>query len=52
MDVNNTLGLKLNHVNPELAGTELIQFNIVNIMVADALAPRVAMSSAAMILTM
>ena len=32
------------------AGTELIQFNIVNIMVADALAPYVTRSSAAMIL--
>ena len=32
--------------------TELIQFNIVNIMVADALAPCVARTSAAMILTM
>ena len=33
------------------AGTELFQFNLVNIMAADALAPYVARTSAAMILT-
>ena len=39
-------------VNPYRAETELIQFNIVNIMGADALAPSVARTSAPMILTM
>ena len=39
-------------LNPYHAGTELIQFNIVNTMVVDALAPYIARSSAAMILTM
>ena len=34
------------------AGTELSQFNLVNILVADALAPCVTRSSAAMILTL
>ena len=38
--------------NPKRAGTELSRFNYVNIMAADALAPYVAMTSAAMILTM
>ena len=33
-------------------GTELSQFDLVNIMAADALAPLVARTSAAMILTM
>ena len=34
------------------AGTELSRSNYVNIMIADALAPYIARSSAAMILTM
>ena len=38
-------------INPERAGTELSRFNYVNIMAADALAPYVARTSAAMILT-
>ena len=38
-------------VNPQRA-SELIRFNIVNIMVADTLAPCVARSPAAMIFTM
>ena len=38
--------------NPKRAGTELSRFNKVNIMAADALAPYVARTSAAMILTM
>ena len=38
--------------NPLHAGTELFQFNIVNNMVADALAPCVARTTALMILTM
>ena len=38
-------------INPYRAGTELIRFNIVNIMVADALAPCVTRTSAPMILT-
>ena len=37
-------------INPSHAGTKSFRFNIVNIMVADALAPCVAKSSAAMIL--
>ena len=39
-------------VNPYRAGTELTRFNKVNIMAADALAPYVARTSAAMILIM
>ena len=38
-------------INPERAGTQLSRFNYVNIMAADALAPYVARTSAAMILT-
>ena len=38
-------------LNPLRAGTELTPFNYVNIMVADALTPYVARTSAAMILT-
>ena len=38
--------------NPYRAGTELTRFNYVNIMAADALAPYVARTSAAMILVM
>ena len=38
--------------NPKLAGTELYQFNYVNIMVTDALAPCIARTSAPMILTL
>ena len=38
--------------NPQRAGTELSRFNYVNIMAADALAPYVARTSAAIILTM
>ena len=40
------------HVNPKRAATELTRFNLVNIMAADALAPYVARTSAAIILTM
>ena len=40
------------HFDPYHAGTELSQFNWVNIMAADALAPNIARTSAAMILTM
>ena len=40
------------YFNRQHAGTELIWFNIVNIMVADFLAPCVARPSASMILTM
>ena len=39
------------HLNPERVGTELSRFNLVKIMAADALAPYVARTSAAMILT-
>ena len=39
------------YVNPKRAVTELGRFIIVNIMVADALAPCVARTSAPMILT-
>ena len=39
-------------IYPSRVGTELTQFNIVNIMVADDLAPWVARTSAPMILTM
>ena len=39
-------------LNPWRAGTELSRFNKVNIMAADALAPYVARTSEAMILTM
>ena len=39
-------------INPYRAGTELTRFNYVNIMAADALAPYVARTSAAMILVM
>ena len=39
-------------INPLSAGTELIRFIIENIMVADALAPRVARTSVPMILIM
>ena len=39
-------------LNPYRAGTELTRFNYVNIMAADALAPYVARTSAAMILIM
>ena len=39
-------------VNPYRAGTELTRFNKVNIMAADALAPYVAWTSAALILIM
>ena len=49
---NIIFGWHVINVNPYRAGTELIQFNIVNIMVADALAPSVARTSAPMILTM
>ena len=38
-------------INPWCAGTELSRFSLVNIMAADALAPYVARTSAAMILT-
>ena len=38
--------------NPHRAGTELTRFNKVNIMAADALAPYVARTSAALILIM
>ena len=41
-----------NRVNPYPAGTELTRFNYVNIMAADALAPYVARTSAAIILIM
>ena len=41
-----------NMIKPYRAGTELIRFNIANIMAADALAPCVARASAPMILTM
>ena len=37
--------------NPQCAGTELFQFNIVNSMTADGLAPCIARTSAPMILT-
>ena len=37
--------------NPQRAGTESSRFNWVNIMAADALAPYVTRTSAAMILT-
>ena len=36
----------------ERAGAELVRFNVVYVMVADALAPYVARTSAPMILTM
>ena len=39
------------HFNPQHAGTKLSRFNWVNIMAADALAPYVTRTSAAMILT-
>ena len=39
-------------INPKCAETELFCFNIVSIMVVDALAPRVAWTAAAMILAM
>ena len=38
--------------NPERSGAELIWFNIVNIMAADALAPSIAKTSAGMIMIM
>ena len=38
-------------INPKRAGTELSQFTYVNVMAADAPAPYVARTSAAMILT-
>ena len=38
-------------INPKRAGTELSRFNKVNIMSADAQAPYVAKTSAAIILT-
>ena len=39
-------------VNPYHAGTELFRFNMVKIMVVDALAPCMTRTSAPMILTM
>ena len=39
-------------INPYRAGTELTRFNYVYILAADALAPYVARTSAAMILIM
>ena len=42
---------QLTPINPQRTGTELSRFNKVNIMAADALAPYVARTSAAMILT-
>ena len=45
-------GNRLWQINPYRAGTELTRFNYVNIMAADALAPYVARTSAAMILVM
>ena len=39
-------------INPYRAGTELTRFDKVNIMAADALAPYVARTSAALILIM
>ena len=39
-------------INPQRVGTELIWLSTVNTMVADALAPSVAKTSAPMILTM
>ena len=44
--------LRVQWINPYHAGTELSRFNKVNIMAAGALAPYVAKTSAAMILTM
>ena len=44
-----TNGIGDYYINPQRAVTELIRLNIVNIMVADALASCVARSSAAMI---
>ena len=38
-------------INPQRAGTELSRFNQVNVISADALAPYVARTSAAMTLT-
>ena len=46
------VGHALRFFNPYRAGTELTRFNYVNIMAADALAPYVARTSAAMILIM
>ena len=46
------LRLSLNMLNPSTSGTELIRFNIANIIVADALAPYVASTSTPMTLTM
>ena len=45
---SNTIIIK--YLNPQRAGTELTRFNYVNIMVADALAPCVARTLAAMVL--
>ena len=50
--VNSFMLFAWGHVNPYHAGTELFRFNIVNIMVADALATQGARTSAPMILTM
>ena len=46
------MGVGWGDINPYRAGTELTQFNKVNIMAADALAPYVARTSAALILIM
>ena len=46
------LSFNSSFLNPEQAGTELIWFNVVNIMVANAQAPCVTRTTAAMILTM
>ena len=42
----------LRNFNPLRAGTELSRFNYIDIMATDALAPYVAMTSAAVLLTM
>ena len=52
--LHETLNARLMYliIIPQRAGAELIRFSIINIMVADALAPCVARSSAAMIFRM
>ena len=50
--VDEAILLKMAHEIPLCVGTKLIQFNMVNLIVADALAPCVARSAAAMILTL
>ena len=49
MVLNNDVMDHFTNINPQYSRSELIPFDVVNIMVADALAPSVARTSAAMI---